>query len=152
MRKILLSLLVIIMVVPIVFVATGCRNAPNPFTDATQANLVERYNLTFTAYIWNDYQPFVAYPPRSTHFVGINSSQDFDLSRVQMSVQIVTSRVNITRTFTLRTYGGGSLGGDFRSTEIFRLNDDERFTLYVSILVGGYTQTIVLTGRVFITH
>jgi len=156
MKKFLFSLLAILLLASMAFVFIGCENndepSEDPFETAIQADLVSRYDLIFTTFIWNDYQPNVAYPPRSTHFVGISTPQDFDLTQVQMSVQIVTSKINITRIFTLREYGGGALGGDFRSTEIFRLNDDEDYTLHISILIGKYTQTITLTGSVFVTH
>jgi len=147
------AIMIVISCLALVLVGCGrTSQIENPFENAIQADLVSRYNLTFSAYIWNDFQPSIPHPPRSTHFVAMNAPQQFDLTRVQMSVQIVTSGQNITRTFTLREYGGGSPQGDFRSTEMFRLDSDENFTLHVSILVGGYTQTVTLHGKVFVTH
>ncbi|MCL2570138.1 MAG: hypothetical protein FWE16_02940 [Firmicutes bacterium] len=154
MNKLIKGFVIVFLIIPIAFFATGCRNdyIENPFKTAIQADLVSQYELTFTAYIWNDFQPSIPQPLRSTHFVGINTPQELDLSQIQMSVQIITANQNIVRLFTFRTYGGGSPQGDFRSTEIFRLCNDEKFTLHISILIGNYTQTVTLTGTVFVTH
>jgi len=122
--------------------------------DDTETNLIEKYQLTIEAYVWNDYMPIVPQPLRSTHFVSIHSPQpmcpiEYD---IQMSVRIVTSSVDIVRTFV---YFQGSipLGYlDFRSTEIFRLNNNETFTMYITIRILDEEQTVVRTGQVGVTH
>lgn len=144
--------MVALVVICIAFVATACTPLETQFENATPTNLVSRHNLNVTAYLWNDYMPGMPQPLRTNHFVAIEAPQTVDITQVQMIVQIVTLRTNITRTFTHRTYGGGSERGDFRSTELFRLRSGENYTLHVSILYRGYTQTVTLTGTVDVTH
>ncbi|MCL2846979.1 MAG: hypothetical protein FWE38_04795 [Firmicutes bacterium] len=152
-HAILKSLLCIIMLLPIMVLTTGCdrdNNPTYPFEGAIEVDLVTRYELRVWAYIWNDHMPTVQTPLRSTHFVAIASPHTFGPNDIQMSVRIVAGQRDFRRTFK---YFQGTLPQgwlDFRAPEIFRIYGD--YTLYVTIHINGYRQTIKLTGTVFDTH
>ena len=137
------SVIIILLVVTIV--AVGCNNIP--FSGIPEADLVEKYQLTFEAHIWNDYMPPVLEERPSISYITIMTGRPWIDTAMDVSVTIVTA----TKTFT-RTYVNSEYGSEYRSTENFRLDDNEDYTMYITICVFGEKQTIELSGTVFVTH
>ena len=104
-----------------------------PFPDATEVDLVEKYQMSVKASIWNDFMPGSASGyTRSNNFIQISSStQELYLPSIEISVKIVGASYNLTRNFAY--YPSGSHGGDFRSTEPFHIGGE--YTLYATIKI-----------------
>ncbi|MCL2587019.1 MAG: hypothetical protein FWE31_02140 [Firmicutes bacterium] len=142
------KLLAILVMVCGVTILVGCANRYDPFQHATEADLVSSYQLAIEAFVWNDYQPVIQQPLRTNHFVEIRSPQKLSLPEIQVHVII---NGNISRIFKHTSYGSPP-HGDFRATELFRLQSNSNWTMAVTILIGNQRQTINLNGRVFVTH
>ena len=123
------------------------------FEGKEEADLVARYELEIWAYLWNDYQPMIAKPLRTNHFVAIKSPQLANIAPedIAMVVRILSSGATVIRELTF--FQGAPIGWyDFRATEIFRLISGADYTNYVTFSIGDYMQTVRLTGEVEITH
>ena len=152
MKKQVLGAFAIMLAMILMAVLGGCKE--DPFSEATEANLVEKYELSFNANIWNDYMPggdFSKYK-KSIHYVQLSTQEE--ITDIKMSVEILTASKHFVRTFADIYKGVKTPRGayDFRATEDFRLDDGEYWTMNVTIKIGNEKQTIKLTGTVGVTH
>lgn len=130
----------------------GCTE--DSFSEAAEANLVEKYGLSFEANIWNDYMPGgdSSRYKKSVHYVQFSTQEE--ITDIKMSVEILTASKRFIRTFADIYKGVKTPWGayDFRATKDFRLDDGEDWTMNVTIKIGNEKQTIELTGTVDVTH
>ena len=130
-----------------------------PFPETPIGDLVDKYLLTFDCYIYNDYMPTVVEDESDRHSSSYNSltiitSRPWPYiyphpfySKLQVFVKIVTTSKTIISPFI--SYNNTM---QYSSVDSFSLNDEEEYTMYVTLCFLNEKQTIVLHGVVDTTH
>jgi len=120
------------------------------------SNLLEKYNITNWAGMWNDYMPGGGWKKtskgeRASIFCITFDSPD-KLPSMEVFVTIITSRITI-RPVLEEIYGGkGTYGNlyrkDYRPKKGIRLNDGEEYTLEIIVKIGGEHQIIKFENKI----
>jgi hypothetical protein len=129
--------------------------------DYLNDNLLEKYNLTMGTGIWNDYMPVIApdkgpYPERFS-ICTIHFDSPVEIPPMEVSATIITERITMP-VLLYDIYGGNGTNGslfrkDFRPVNGVRLNDEEEYTIEVTLKIQGEQQTVTTEKqKVFVTH
>jgi hypothetical protein len=124
-------------------------------------NLLEKYNLTMGTGIWNDYMPVIApdggpYPERYS-ICTIHFDCPVEIPPMEVSATIITERITMPVPLYDIYAGNGTNGSlfrkDFRPVNGVRLNDEEEYTIEVTLKIRGEQQTVTTEKqKVFVTH
>jgi hypothetical protein len=112
-------------------------------------NLLEKYDLSLKAYIWNDYMP----PPSSEYSLcSISFDSAAELPPMEVSATIITERITLPDIELYDIYKGNGTYGllfrkDFRPVNGFHLNDNEEYTIKITVKIFGEKQTITFENQ-----
>ena len=120
-----------------------------------EVNLLEKYNISLTSNIWNDYMP--AWSPERSSLVTLQFRSADMLPEMEVSATIITDRVTLPVAVSDIYNNRGTdvilFLKDFRPIDGIRLNDGEEYTIEIVIKILGEQQTITTEKKkVFTTH
>jgi len=125
----------------------------DPFPNAAEVNLTEKYYFTVVASIWNMPNDDKFKSSYSIYIYTLNTQ----LPNIEMSVKIVTETKQFTSIFVWDSCVGTcaeppTFSHYYSTNKSFRLADGESWTMLVTVKIAYEKQTIELTGMVGVIY
>lgn len=111
-------------------------------------NLLEEYDLSVSAYIWNNYMPGASSSRRFSSICSVQFESATKLPPMKVSATIITEKNTIQTNLSDIYHGTEPFLKDFRPIKGFFLNAEEEYTIEVTVKISGKQQTIIFENQI----